>query len=127
MSYLFCAFLLTFAVGISPGGPVRAVKSSPLAFQEGNPGHVQPEHNCSHKPKEGDNRVACYCNQGCTSENDKSCKSYCFKSFCDCAKEDCLARLDEKTRDRIMSGYIPLRDPASACQERVEHTGNCSH
>lgn len=54
----------------------------------GNPEHKEPSKKCSHKA-DGLSKIACSCHQDCGKENDVKCKSYCFKQWCDCAKEDC--------------------------------------
>lgn len=60
-------------------------------YQEpGNPEHKEPTEICTHHPVVGKKGVACTCHQSCTTtENDSTCKSYCFKKWCNCMKEDC--------------------------------------
>lgn len=64
----------------------------PVDPVEGNPNHVEPEHDCSMNPKQGSDMVKCNCMKYQTCENgDHSneptqCKSYCYRHHCACPK-----------------------------------------
>lgn len=76
--------ILSAAILIAP----RLLNHSCCAAQEGeegNPGHKQPTAQCAHRPKPG--QVGCRCMRNCDPDNpqeDRRCKSYCFKWFCTC-------------------------------------------
>ena len=80
-------FLLMTAVGWFIVGPELSHALNgchPVSAQEpeeGNPDHREPTKKCNHRPKADE--VGCKC---CPSENneDKRCKSWCFKSWCTC-------------------------------------------
>lgn len=55
---------------------------------EGNPGHVEPSAHCSHSPKAG--QVGCKCSMSkCHPNEDRRCKSFCWKYWCTCKDDDC--------------------------------------
>jgi hypothetical protein len=86
MTRILTALLLLVPIALA--SPPAHPASKYVQEREGNPSHQEPTKHCSHHT-DGIAKVACSCHQGCEAENDKGCKSYCFKAFCDCVKEEC--------------------------------------
>jgi hypothetical protein len=85
------AALLPWPAALEDHACCHVSAQDPGQDEEGNPGHMRPQHKCNHKP--AGNQVSCHCQTDCNKDGsqreDTRCRSYCYKEMCSCPRRPC--------------------------------------